>query len=81
MNGILVFRRNFQEHLLNLGQEFKRGRSSGISLNLSKCVFATEKVDFLGFELLNEGIKPQGRLTEAVDQFKCSGTRKELESF
>ena len=81
MDDIVVFSTNFQEHLLNLEQVFERLQSSGISLKLSKCVFASKKVDFLGFELSNEGIKPQARLTEAIDQFKRPGTRKELKGF
>ena len=60
---------------------FQRLQSCGISLKFSKCVFTSEKVDFLGFELSNEGIKPQARLTEAINTFKRPGTRKELKGF
>jgi len=81
MDDIVVFSKDFQEHLLNLEQVFQRLKLSGISLKLSKCVFARKKVDFLGFELSNEGIKPQAHLTEAIDQYKRPGTRKELKGF
>ena len=81
MDDIIVFSKDFQEHLLNLEQVFQRLKLSGISLKLSKCVFASEKVDFLGFELSNERIKPQARLTEAIDKYKRPGTRKELKGF
>ena len=67
MDDIVIFSGNFQEHLHNLEQVFQRLQSSGISLKLSKCVFACDKVNFLGFELSKGGIKPQARLTEAID--------------
>ena len=51
MDDIVVFSTNVQEHLLNLEQVLQRLQSSGISLKLSKCVFASKKVDFLGFFL------------------------------
>ena len=56
-------------------------QSSGISLKLSKCVFACDKVDFLSFELSKGGIKPQARLTEAINNYKRPETRKELKGF
>ena len=81
MDDIVIFSGNFQEHLHNLEQVFQRLQSSGISLKLSKCVFACNKVNFLGFELSKGGIKPQARLTEAIDNYKRPETRKELKGF
>ncbi len=81
MDDIVIFSGNFQEHLHNLEQVFQRLQSSRISLKLSKCVFASDKVNFLGFELSQGGIKPQARLTEAIDNYKRPETRKELKGF
>lgn len=81
MDDIVIFSSDFQEHLHNLERVFQRLQSSGISLKLSKCVFASEKVNFLGFELSNGGIRPQARLTEAMDNYKRPESRKELKGF
>ena len=70
MDDIVVFSKTFEDHIVNIEQLFARLRESGISLKLSKCIFASEKVDFLGFELSRTGIKPQTRLTEAIDSYK-----------
>lgn len=81
MDDIVVFSKSFEDHLYSLEQIFQRLSSSGISLKLSKCVFACEKVDFLGFELSKSGIKPQSRLTTAINQFQRPTTQKELKGF
>ena len=81
MDDIVIFSKTFEEHLENLEQIFNRLRSSGISLKLSKCVFASEKVNFRGFSLSREGIKPQSRLTESIEQFQCPSNKKELKGF
>ena len=81
MDDIVIFSTTFDEHLKNLEQVFQRLSHSGISLKLSKCIFASEKVDFLGFELSQNGLTPQYRLTEAIDNFKRPETKKELKSF
>ena len=81
MDDIVIFSKTFEGHLENLEQIFQRLRSSGISLKLSKCVFASEQVNFLGFSLSREGIKPQSRLTDAIEQFQCPSNKKELKGF
>eukprot|EP00112_Aurelia_sp_Birch-Aquarium-sp1_P010237 Seg2195.9 transcript_id=Seg2195.9/GoldUCD/mRNA.D3Y31 product="Retrovirus-related Pol polyprotein from transposon 17.6" pseudo=true protein_id=Seg2195.9/GoldUCD/D3Y31 len=45
------------------------------------CIFASDKVDFLGFELSRTGIKPQTRLTESTKSYKRPTTKKELRGF
>eukprot|EP00794_Sanderia_malayensis_P017942 gene17943-19733_t len=40
-----------------------------------------DKVDFLGFELSRQGIKPQARLTTAIQSYKRPSTKKELKGF
>ena len=81
MDDIVICSKTFSEHLKNLEQEFQRLRLSGVSLKLSKCVFASHTVDFLGFELSQSGIRPQSHLTDAVLNFGQPTTRKELKGF
>ena len=81
MDDIVEFSKTFEDHIVNIEQLFARLRESGISLKLSKCIFASDKVDFLGFELSRTGIKPQIRLTEAIESYKRPATKKELRGF
>ena len=71
----------FEEHLTDIEQFFQRLQSSGISLKPSKCAFASDKVDILGFELSRHGIKPQNHSTEAIQTYQKSSTKKELKAF
>lgn len=81
MDDIVVFSKTFEDHVVSIEQLFARLRESGISLKLSKCIFASDKVDFLGFELSRTGIKPQTRLTESIESYKRPTTKKELRGF
>lgn len=58
MDDMVVFSKSFSEYLQDLQQIFRRLRYSSISLKLSKCVFASERVNFLGFTLSAAGIQP-----------------------
>ena len=44
-------------------------------------MFGADKLEFLGFELSTDGIKPQKRLTDAVRNFSKPTTRKEIRRF
>ena len=81
MDDIVSVSSTLSEHLECIKHVFKRLQSSNISLKLSKCTFASNKVDFLGFQLSNEGIKPQSRLTDAIQTFGVLKTKKELKGF
>ena len=47
MDDIVVFSKTFDDHVASIAQLFGRLRASGILLKLSKCIFASNKVDFL----------------------------------
>ena len=73
--------KTFEEHLSSLRDVLLKLRDSGITLKLSKCIFASGNVDFLGYNLSRDGIKPQERLTEAIKDFKVPENKKELKRF
>ena len=81
MDDIVVYSKSFDEHIESLNKVFGCLRSSSITLKLSKCVFASEHVDFLGFNLSAAGIRPQSRLTEAIDNYQCPNSKKSLKGF
>ena len=69
MDNTVLFSESFEQHLQDIQSVFERLRQSNISLKATKCVFASDKVDLLGYELSHTGIKPQKRSTEAISSF------------
>ena len=81
MDDIVIFSQTFEEHLHSIKAVFTRLRKAGIQLKASKCVIGSSNVQCLGFELSSEGIKPQKRLTEAVNNLAKPTNRKEIRRF
>ena len=81
MDDIVIFSKTFDEHIRDLKSVFECLHTAGVTLKASKCIFAAEKVEFLGFELSVEGIKPQARLTNAINDLPRPGSKKELRRF
>lgn len=48
MDDVLISGFNKEEHDLRLSATLQRHKKAGVTLNLSKCVFATDHVKFLG---------------------------------
>ena len=81
INDIVIFTKSFPEHLSDVTEIFQSLQASKISLKLSKCRFASSKVDFLGYELSRNGIQPQTRLTNAIRTYQRPLSKKELKGF
>ena len=81
MDDIVIFTSTFDQHMKELIAVFTLLRRSNISLKASKCIFASDKVDFLGYELSSHGIQPQKRLTEAINDFPCPESKCEVHQF
>ena len=81
MDDIVLFSESFEKHFQDIQSVFERLRQSNISLKATKCVFASDKVDFLGYKLSHAGIKPQKRLTEPISSFHHPESKREVKQF
>lgn len=54
---------------------------AGLTLNLSKCVFFGRTINYLGFEISKEGIKPGSTKTEAVEHFPAPTNQHQVRQF
>ena len=59
LDDVLVFSPTPEEHLEHLRIVFERLTCYDVTLNGKKCYILRQEVDYLGFTLSAEGIKPQ----------------------
>lgn len=69
MDDILIPSVDFKDGLAKLKLVFEKIKNAGLTLKLSKCYFFELKIDFLGFEVTADGIRPGSRKIEAVQNF------------
>ena len=58
IDDIIVFGRDFDEHILRIEQVLERIRSAGLKLKPQKCNMLQKEVVFLGHVVSGEGVKP-----------------------
>ena len=66
LDDILIVSPNFQEHLTHIEQVLAHLAEAGLRFKPAKCAFAQKKVDYLGFTLSAEGVRPNDGKVIAV---------------
>ena len=81
VDDILVSGRNDEEHMANLRAVLEALRDAGLTVKMSKCFFMRDEVEFCGFEVSKEGVKPMNKNVEAVMRAPFPSNTTELRSF
>ena len=56
----------FKDHLDKLGRVLQRLQEKGLRINAPKSTFATDEIEYLGYTLTRDGIKPQTEKVAAI---------------
>ena len=78
---LVISKTSFEEHLNNLEQVFTCLAEAGLKVNITKCKFCQSELEYLGYTINREGVKPILKKVEAILQLQPPKTRKKLRSF
>lgn len=81
VDDILVASGTQEEHRKDLEDVFKRLNDNGLQLNVSKCSFGQTTLDFLGYTISPEGIKPTNEKIKAITEYRLPQNIQELRRF
>ena len=80
LDDILIHTLGMDEHMDAIAKVLQAHRSAGILLKPSKTLFFQERVDFLGFQVSGEGIRPTEKHIKSIENMKKPTTGKEVAS-
>ena len=78
---LIVSKGNFETHLDHLEQVLTRLAEAGLKINASKSSFCCDELEYLGYLINREGVRPTLKKVEAISQIATPKTRKQLRSF
>ena len=81
IDDLLVFSSSLQEYLKHLYRIIRRLREVGLKINPAKCQFIRKEVQYLGHVITPEGLCPNKRLVEAVQNYTVPSNVQELKRF
>ncbi|XP_062600099.1 uncharacterized protein K02A2.6-like [Saccostrea cucullata] len=80
-DDVVVHGSTEQEHQRNLESVLKRLEDSGMTLNIEKCRFNMEKIDFMGYVLSEHGIGIADSKVQAIRSARTPQSVSEVRSF
>ena len=78
VDDVLCHSPTFNQHLYGLERIFHAYRRGGLKLNPKKCVFVSNKIDYLGFTVSEKGIGPQEAYLEIIKNWPLPKTRQDM---
>lgn len=81
INDILVFSKDFKEHIDHLSRLLKAIMEEGFRLKFSKCIFAANSVKYLGHIIRNNSVSPLKDNVISIKDFPIPKTRKNVRQF
>lgn len=81
LDDILVASSSVEAHVEHLESIFRRLDKFGITINLAKCNFGQEKLEFLGYEITLDGLKPLSYKVQAILDYPKPKDVTELRRF
>jgi hypothetical protein len=80
-NLLVITRGSLEDHLEKLREVLRRLRDAGLKVNAAKSFFCTHEIEYLGYILTREGIKPQTKKVQAILALNPPNNVKELRHF
>lgn len=81
LDDILIISPHLDQHLNDLAQVFERLKLFNLRANRAKCVFARDRVVYLGHVISSQGIEPDQDKVQAVVKMAPPVNLKQLKSF
>lgn len=80
-DDVIIASVDAETHKRHLEEVFKRFNTYGITINISKCCFGQEKLNFLGYEVSTDGIRPLQDKVKAIVEYPKPQTVEELRRY
>ena len=81
LDDLIIYSKNEQDHAKHLKMVFQRLKKYNLTLNGSKCHIGKSEVELLGFIISAQGIRPQPKKTEAIQNLAYPTTVREVKAF
>ena len=81
LDDVLVAGVSLEDHLELLRGVFEAFRKANLKLNIKKCMFVQDSVEFLGFTVDKDGIRPSSEKVRAVLDYEKPRNVEELRRF
>lgn len=81
LDDIIIVSSTLQEHIKQLRKVFTRLRKFNLQLQPPKCEFLRHEVNYLGHVITKEGVRPDTKKVECINNYPTQKNSKDIKSF
>ncbi|KMQ86468.1 gag pol polyprotein [Lasius niger] len=81
IDDLIIASSSLEEHKQHLRTIFRRLEEHGLHINVEKCVFGAETVEYLGYKISQKGFAPLPDKVKALQEYKKPKDIQELRRF
>ena len=81
IDDVIIASDTWEQHEQYLREVFERFDKFGITINISKCTFGKTRLEFLGYEVSTEGIRPLEEKVKTIIDYPRPQTVEQLRRF
>ena len=81
MDDIIIYSPDFEHHIMHLHLVFTALEKAKLRLSAKKCKLAHDQLDYLGFSVGRNGLKPQERIVTSIQEFPTPTNGDQVRSF
>jgi len=81
LDDILIATKSIEEHLIILKEVFQKLVCNKLELKIDKCKIAQSEIQYLGYSISKDGIKPDKKNIESIINFPVPTNAKSVHSF
>ena len=78
---LIISKGDFNVHLNHLEKVLTRLSTAGLKVNATKSHFCTSELEYLGYIINRQGIKPNTKKVDTILQMQLPKTRRDLRKF
>jgi hypothetical protein len=81
LDDILIFSDTYEQHVKHVRMVLAKLEKADLPVKLSKCEFHKSEVQFLGYRVSSEGLSPDPRKVQAVEEWPEPTTMNDVQAF
>ena len=81
IDDILIASKDHPTHIKHLTKTLNLLKEAGLTINMDKCTFGKEEIEFLGHTISADGLKPAFNKVQAIKDYNRPTSSKELSRF
>ena len=81
IDDLVVYRKSWEQHLQHLREVLGRLKAANLTVKMKKCQFGQREVHYLGHVIGNGRVRPDPQKLQAVVEYPCPVTKKDVRAF